>query len=449
MDAGLPPSGFRTGYVDLFAARLRKLSPKIQVVNYGCPGESTKTFIIGGCPWLGDEEALHDAFKGAQLAAALAFVRAHPGRVSPITLTLWGNDLFDDFAPACKGDPLCIQSLASAGLARFESRFGKILGRLRSAAPTAEIIVTGAWNFDVEHPDEDRSSVPLDRRRDRARGGDGEGAGGQDLPRVQPRREACEGEGPDLLADVHLHEGRSASDRRRVPRDGERLHGRVGLPAVSPGPASARTLPRVSVHRLTKAQARRIAVRAQLLDARRPTDLLEVVGHLMFLQLDPTAAIAPSADLVAWTRMGDAYRPEHLTDALEQDRTLYEVRAFIRPMADLGPLPRRDGGLADREGAARSRGGEWLKENDAFRKDVLKLLKKSGPLMSRDVPDTSVVPWQSTGWTGNRNVTQMLEFLNARGEVAVSGRVGRQRLWISPSASTRRRSKSSRSTRPA
>ena len=69
------------------------------------------------------------------------------------------------------------------------------------------------------------------------------------------------------------------------------------------------------------------------------------------------------------------------------------------------------------------------KENDAFRKDVLKLLKKSGPLMSRDVPDTSVVPWQSTGWTGNRNVTQMLEFLNARGEVAVSGRVGRQRLW--------------------
>ena len=92
----------------------------------------------------------------------------------------------------------------------------------------------------------------------------------------------------------------------------------------------------MSVHRLTKAQARRIAVRAQLLDARRPTDLLAVVSHLMFLQLDPTAAIAPSADLVAWTRMGDAYRPEHLTEALEKDRSLYEVRAFVRPTADLG-----------------------------------------------------------------------------------------------------------------
>ena len=61
----------------------------------------------------------------------------------------------------------------------------------------------------------------------------------------------------------------------------------------------------MSVHRLDRVEARRIAIRAQLLDAHRPTDLLAVVDHLTFLQLDPTAAIAPSADLVAWTRLGD------------------------------------------------------------------------------------------------------------------------------------------------
>jgi lysophospholipase L1-like esterase len=38
--AGLPPTGFRTGYVDLFAARLRKFSTKLHVVNYSCPGEA-------------------------------------------------------------------------------------------------------------------------------------------------------------------------------------------------------------------------------------------------------------------------------------------------------------------------------------------------------------------------------------------------------------------------
>jgi uncharacterized protein YcaQ len=196
--------------------------------------------------------------------------------------------------------------------------------------------------------------------------------------------------------------------------------------------ARARTLLLVSVHRLTKAQARRIAIRAQLLDARRPTDLLEVVSHLTFLQLDPTAAIAPSADLVAWTRLGDAYGPAQLTQALEQDRSLYEVRAYVRPMADLGLHLAEMAAwpFAERQSSAPGpRAHRWLEENDAFRKDVLDLLRRSGPLMSRDVPDTSMVPWESTGWTGNRNVTQLLEFLNARGEVAVAGRVGRQRLW--------------------
>src|SRR5213593_3483873 len=112
--AGLPPSGFNTGYVDVFAARLRTVAPKLRVVNYGCPGESTKTFIDGGCSGRGDVKGLHDAFKGAQLDAALAFLRAHRGQVGPITLTLWGNDVFE-LSPACKGDLLCTRSHAKAG----------------------------------------------------------------------------------------------------------------------------------------------------------------------------------------------------------------------------------------------------------------------------------------------------------------------------------------------
>src|SRR3954454_4409258 len=90
------------------------------------------------------------------------------------------------------------------------------------------------------------------------------------------------------------------------------------------------------MHRLTKAQAPRIAVRAQLLEANRPTRLLEVVQRLTLLQIDPTAAIAPNADLVAWSRLGSSYRPEHLKRALEEDRTLFEFNALIRPMSDLG-----------------------------------------------------------------------------------------------------------------
>ena len=88
-------------------------------------------------------------------------------------------------------------------------------------------------------------------------------------------------------------------------------------------------------HRLDRAQARRIAVRAQLLDAGRPTDLVEAVRHLTFLQVDPTAAIAPNADLVAWSRLGGDYAPADLVRALEQDRSLIEFDALIRPIEDL------------------------------------------------------------------------------------------------------------------
>ncbi|MFL5972569.1 MAG: DNA glycosylase AlkZ-like family protein [Gaiellaceae bacterium] len=181
------------------------------------------------------------------------------------------------------------------------------------------------------------------------------------------------------------------------------------------------------MHRLTKEQARRIAVRAQLLDAPRPTELHTVVQRLTLLQIDPTAAIAPSADLVAWSRIGSAYESAELSRALEQDRTLFEQDAMVRPMSDLGLYL---AGAAEWPSYDEQRA--WLRDNDRFRRDILELLGSSGPVSSRDIPDTCVVPWASTGWTNNRNVTQMLEFLMMRGEVAIAGRVGRERLWDLP-----------------
>ena len=165
-------------------------------------------------------------------------------------------------------------------------------------------------------------------------------------------------------------------------------------------------------------------MRAQLLDSHRPSDLVAVVEHLTMLQLDPTAAIAPSADLVAWSRLGASYRPNDLQRALEVDRSLFEFNALVRPMSDLGLYL---AGASDWPPYERHR--TWLEGNDSFRRDILALLEKSGPMTSRHIPDTSVVAWPSSGWTNNRNVTQMLEFLMMRGEVAVAGRVGRERLW--------------------
>jgi uncharacterized protein YcaQ len=120
------------------------------------------------------------------------------------------------------------------------------------------------------------------------------------------------------------------------------------------------------VHELSRTDARRIAVRAQLLTAARPTDLLDTVRRLAMLQLDPVSAIAPSADLVLWSRLGSSYSPVHLREAVDRQQ-LIELRAVLRPAEDLvmfradmaqwpGPEPLR-GWQRERQ--------EWLAANDA------------------------------------------------------------------------------------
>jgi uncharacterized protein YcaQ len=184
------------------------------------------------------------------------------------------------------------------------------------------------------------------------------------------------------------------------------------------------------VHYLSRQDARRIAVRAQLLAAERPTDLRTVVSRLTMLQLDPVSAIAPSADLVAWTRLGSSYEPKHLQDALA-GRQLIELRAYLRPAEDL-VLYRA--GMAAWPGTGELRDWQvqfqdWVAANDRCRRDILERLRAEGPLPSRAFPDTCERPWESTGWTGNKNVVRLLNFMVSRGEVAVAGRKGRERLW--------------------
>jgi uncharacterized protein YcaQ len=181
--------------------------------------------------------------------------------------------------------------------------------------------------------------------------------------------------------------------------------------------------PETEVHELTREQARRIVVRATMLDADRPTDLMRVLERLTALPVDPTRAIAPSYDLVSWSRLGAAYEPRDLDDLLEQ-REVYEDGDGIRPMADLALH------LAEMEAQpAWPDVRDWLEANELFRNEVLDVLDADGPLPSRQVHGSAQVPWRSSGWNADRNVRMMLTCLLARGEVAVNGRAGTQRKY--------------------
>src|SRR5215213_6021286 len=127
-----------------------------------------------------------------------------------------------------------------------------------------------------------------------------------------------------------------------------------------------------TVHELSRADARRIAVRAQLLTRERPSDLVDTVRQLSLLQIEPTNAIAPSAELVLWSRLGSRFDPQELWDAVDEQR-LIELHQALRAPEDIAlfraemaewPGP---GDLREWQEEVR----DWVRANNDCRRDIL------------------------------------------------------------------------------
>ena len=175
-------------------------------------------------------------------------------------------------------------------------------------------------------------------------------------------------------------------------------------------------------------RARRIAVRAQLLDG-SATGVLDTVRRLGFLQIDPIATVATPQELVLWSRLGAFDRGE-LDRLLWVRRRLFEWNAFIWPIESLPMV--RAWMRAYRRANTTARERWWrqfLEQNQGFRRYVLRELERRGPLLSRDLEDRSVERRQRHRWHGTRHVGRMLEILQLRGEIGIVGRSGGQRLW--------------------
>lgn len=99
-----PDLDFTHGFVDQTFAQLNKANVT-DLANYACAGESTTTMIHGNCP---AELIHHNAYTGAQLDAAVKFLKQHTGAVNPVTLDMGSNDVLGDFnVTTCStaGDP--------------------------------------------------------------------------------------------------------------------------------------------------------------------------------------------------------------------------------------------------------------------------------------------------------------------------------------------------------
>lgn len=161
------PAAYDTGYVDDFAKVLKLVHPRLQVVNDGCPGETTESFIHGPCAYQ-LEFRLHHPYVGgpssSQLSDALAYLAAHPGTVNPITIDIGANDALGLIETTCKLEAACIAAGAPAVFQHVGANLGRILAQLRGAAPHAEIIVLGLYNpFGSQIPGGDELTAELNQ----------------------------------------------------------------------------------------------------------------------------------------------------------------------------------------------------------------------------------------------------------------------------------------------
>jgi len=132
--------------------------------------------------------------------------------------------------------------------------------------------------------------------------------------------------------------------------------------------------------------------------------------------------------------------PEHLAlysrlgrvDATELDRLLWEERklfewdAFIWPIEDL-PLVRAR--MRFRRANPRPRTRELLAAHHRVRRQLLRELDRNGPMLSRHLAADLVSEGSRDRWWGRGQLRQLLDLLQLRGEIAVAGRQGRERLW--------------------
>lgn len=190
-----------------------------------------------------------------------------------------------------------------------------------------------------------------------------------------------------------------------------------------------------AVRTLTAEDVRRLIITRQHLsaDARAET-MLDIIRDLGCLQLDPISAVEKSHLLVLWSRLGDYDRGE-LDRLLWEERSLFEYWAHEASIVLTEDYPLHAARMRAYPLMRRRRDyiNKWLDDNPGLRglmQHILERLKQEGPLGSRDFDEPEASRGGApSGWTGNRAVIRLIDYLWHRGEIMVAGRQGNQRLW--------------------
>lgn len=158
---------------------------------------------------------------------------------------------------------------------------------------------------------------------------------------------------------------------------------------------------------------------------------MEVARALNCLQLDPISVVARSHQLVLWSRLG-AFDPVKFDRLRWPQGKLFEYWAHAASivLTEDYPIHRRRM-LAypkgDRSEHRHTR--VWAAQNEDHRRQIMRQIRRDGPIPLRGFEGKSISAWKSGGWTNERNVERMLDLLWTQGKIMVAGRKGIEKYW--------------------
>ena len=187
----------------------------------------------------------------------------------------------------------------------------------------------------------------------------------------------------------------------------------------------AGVMPRAAnIHLLTKAEARRIWLRAQQLDSRvpfgeGPQAVAAAVEHLGYVQIDTINVIERSHHHILWNRI-PAYRRADLRQAQSVDKSVFEYWTHA-----LSYVPSRDLRFFMPAMKLHKREGHrWFGSvTPADTRKVLRLVRRDGALTIRDIDD-DVLTEKEHLWASRKPSKRALQLAFYTGVLTISERTG-------------------------
>ncbi len=139
-------ASFNDGYDADFFKYLQGVLSGINEVNYSCPGETSGSFVNGGCAFHTSTSSLHSSYPTAQpqLQAAVNYLQQNP--TSVVTIDIGVNDAINlsDICQAQSNPVNCYNQRTSGVLSAEKQNYDTILNALQKTAPNARIILIKA-----------------------------------------------------------------------------------------------------------------------------------------------------------------------------------------------------------------------------------------------------------------------------------------------------------------